>query len=62
MCKTKIMLQLGFSSSSPFTEVGVLTGAEEPGITNHLSIISNQRVDELSTVLDSEINLASTRL
>lgn len=46
----------------PFTEVGVLTGAEEAGITNRLSIISNRQVDELSTVLGSEINLASTRL
>lgn len=46
----------------PITEVGALTVAEEPAITNLLSIISSQRVDELSTVLDSEINLASTRL
>lgn len=51
-----------FVFSSPFTEVGVLTGAEQAEIINRLSIISNQRVDELSTVLDSEINLASTRL
>lgn len=44
-----------------FTEVGALT-APAVGTINRVSIISTQPVDGMTTVLDLETNLASTRL